>query len=238
MVIEDAANDHTGSYSATLLNVTAGPLSSNADPDGVYLLVGGDSISGSLAPAPDFDCFKFAGVVGDTVQITAVATSGPINTTTYIYPPTGPPVVVTTNDDITYVLAAAGTFAIVIQDSGLDETGTYNLTYEGPGNVSQTPEEEAFDRTRVVVQPPYPNPFVRTATLGFSLPRELPVRIAVFNAEGSLVRTIADRSLPAGRHRFEWDGRDDRGRRAASGTYYLSMRAGETSDRRKLIHVR
>jgi hypothetical protein len=38
------------------------------------------------------------------------------------------------------------------------------------------------------------------------------------------VRTlVADERLPAGRHEREWQGRDDRGRRVASGVYLYRL---------------
>jgi flagellar hook assembly protein FlgD len=40
---------------------------------------------------------------------------------------------------------------------------------------------------------------------------------------GRLVRTLAAGRLPAGPHAVRWDGRDDRGRGAASGTYVARL---------------
>ena len=237
VVIEDAGNDHAGSYAVTFLNVTVGPFTYfDEDVDGAYL-IGGESISGTIAPAPDFDGFRFTGAAGDTVEVSAVTTSGPINTTISIYPPSGPPVVQTANDNVTYVLTASGSYTVVIEDSGLDQTGTYSFTYNGPGDPAGIPEKEPFDRANLVVLSPYPSPFARSAALSFSLPHDLSVRVQVFDAGGALVRTLADGARPAGRHRVEWDGRDDRGRLTASGIYYLQAVAGGEISRHKLVRV-
>ncbi len=188
---------------------------------------------------PDLDAYKFTGAAGDTAHITAVATSGPINTMIYIYPPSGPPIVATTSDVVNHVLTVSGQHTILIEDSGLNEAGGYLLTYEGPGDPAGAPSvEEAFDRTRVVLRSPYPNPFTRTATVAFSIPAERSVRLRVFDASGALVRTLADAALAAGRHQFEWDGRNDHGRFAASGVYYLELQTGAETTRRQLVRVR
>ena len=54
----------------------------------------------------------------------------------------------------------------------------------------------------------------------------------------ALVRTLADAALAAGRHQFEWDGRNDHGRFAASGVYYLELQTGAETTRRQLVRVR
>jgi len=238
LVVEDVSLNDAGAWSVTLLNLTRGPWVSVADRDGAHL-IGGESIAATISPAPDLDAYKFTGAAGDTAHITAVATSGPINTMIYIYPPSGPPIVATTSDVVNHVLTVSGQHTILIEDSGLNEAGGYLLTYEGPGDPAGAPSvEEAFDRTRVVLRSPYPNPFTRTATVAFSIPAERSVRLRVFDASGALVRTLADAALAAGRHQFEWDGRNDHGRFAASGVYYLELQTGAETTRRQLVRVR
>jgi flagellar hook assembly protein FlgD len=38
------------------------------------------------------------------------------------------------------------------------------------------------------------------------------------------VKTLLSRPLPAGRHSAQWDGRDERGRPVAAGTFISSLR--------------
>jgi flagellar hook assembly protein FlgD len=49
----------------------------------------------------------------------------------------------------------------------------------------------------------------------------------VFDSRGQLVRTLLQAESGAGRHEVTWDGRDVRGLRLASGSYFLRMRAGD-----------
>jgi hypothetical protein len=63
-----------------------------------------------------------------------------------------------------------------------------------------------------------------TAPLRFDLPAPERVTVAVVNEAGEEVRRLADdRSLPAGTHRFTWDGRTDAGAVAPDGPYRLRV---------------
>ncbi|MFH0760596.1 MAG: NosD domain-containing protein [Bacteroidota bacterium] len=46
----------------------------------------------------------------------------------------------------------------------------------------------------------YPNPFTDETTIWFDLPEPGPVKLAIFDLNGRLVRTLIDRELPVGRH--------------------------------------
>ena len=70
-----------------------------------------------------------------------------------------------------------------------------------------------------------------------SLPREARVRVRVFDVRGRLVRDLIDQTLPAGRHSFDWNTTEDRGR-IASGTYYLRLDADGVRQSRKFTLVR
>ncbi len=53
---------------------------------------------------------------------------------------------------------------------------------------------------------------------------------------GHRVRTLVNESLSSGSHRVTWDGLDDAGNQAASGTYFCRMTAaGETSSRKMTL---
>jgi hypothetical protein len=80
-----------------------------------------------------------------------------------------------------------------------------------------------------------PNPFDATSSIAFDLASASHVQARLYSVEGQLVSTLANEPLPAGRHVLQWDGKDDRGGRAASGVYFLRMRAGHCEVQRKLI---
>jgi hypothetical protein len=73
----------------------------------------------------------------------------------------------------------------------------------------------------------YPNPFATATRLTYRVPDARTVRIQVFDLLGRKVRTLVQGAAQAGQHTVTWDGRDDAGRRVASGTYLCRMQAGD-----------
>ncbi len=83
-----------------------------------------------------------------------------------------------------------------------------------------------------------PNPFNPRTTIRFDLPAAGPVRLAVYDAAGRLVRTLVDWDLPPGAHDAAWDGRDSAGRGLASGSYFARLEAGGRVEVARLSLVR
>jgi hypothetical protein len=83
-----------------------------------------------------------------------------------------------------------------------------------------------------------PNPFNPSTTLRFTLPGASAVHLAVYDASGRRVRTLQTGVLTAGEHLVRWDGRDDRGASAASGTYSVRLEAAGAARTVKLILVK
>ena len=85
-----------------------------------------------------------------------------------------------------------------------------------------------------------PNPIRSQGTsISFTLRQSGRVAVRVYNARGQLVCALTDTSFPAGTHRLTWDGRDDQGREAPSGTYYArAATASRTEARVKMVLIR
>jgi len=83
-----------------------------------------------------------------------------------------------------------------------------------------------------------PNPFDRQADITFTLPRASTVRLTVSDVHGRLVRELISTSLPAGQHAAHWDGKTDRGKRAATGIYFATLDVGGASVRTRLALLR
>lgn len=83
-----------------------------------------------------------------------------------------------------------------------------------------------------------PNPGNPRIVIRFDLPTAQRVRLAIFDVAGRRVRRLADGDLPAGPQTFTWDGRDDAGREAATGSYLAELRAGAGAARVKLMLLR
>ena len=80
-----------------------------------------------------------------------------------------------------------------------------------------------------------------TAQIAFTLPKGDRTTVALVTAAGDEVRGLVDdRRLGRGRHRFEWDGRDDLGRVAPDGLYYVRValrRQGRVATTKRAITV-
>jgi len=83
-----------------------------------------------------------------------------------------------------------------------------------------------------------PNPFNPTTRIRFDLPEAADVRLAVYNVNGQVIRVLADAEMPAGAREVMWDGRDAKGRAAASGIYFYRIDAGRFTQTRKMILLR
>jgi hypothetical protein len=90
-----------------------------------------------------------------------------------------------------------------------------------------------------VLHDPYPNPFNPQTTIAFDLPNQTAVRLRVFDVSGRLVRSLVDGDITSeGRNEAVWNGRDDTGRRVASGTYFYRLEAGEYSQTKRMALIK
>jgi hypothetical protein len=71
-----------------------------------------------------------------------------------------------------------------------------------------------------------PNPVVSETTLELLCPVPGPARVEIIGVSGRVARTLDLGSVPAGMQRVLWDGRDESGRPAAAGVYWIRLRTG------------
>ena len=74
-------------------------------------------------------------------------------------------------------------------------------------------------------------------TMHFDLKKAVSAEILIYSVDGRLVRRLSE-ALPNGESSLTWDGRDDRGSRAASGVYFARVQANEETGQGKLVLVR
>jgi hypothetical protein len=81
-----------------------------------------------------------------------------------------------------------------------------------------------------------PNPVIGSAAIAFTLARDQAATLVLYDVSGRRVRVLAEGLHASGRHQVSWDGRDEAGRRVASGIYFLRLNAdGWTARERVLI---
>jgi flagellar hook assembly protein FlgD len=72
----------------------------------------------------------------------------------------------------------------------------------------------------------------------FDVPNELPVSLAVFNANGQRVKTLASGTYPVGPRRITWTGEDEFGVRVAPGVYFVRLDTSNWKETKRFVFVR
>jgi hypothetical protein len=131
-------------------------------------------------------------------------------------------------------------------------TVTITMTYDGGDEV-----EEQAEITIVVLPldpsdvPPEgagivadgieritPNPFLPATRVDFRLAQPGSARVAVHDATGRRIVTLADGELPAGSHAAAWDGKTQTGAIAPAGVYFIRLTTARGEWTRKVIRLR
>jgi hypothetical protein len=110
------------------------------------------------------------------------------------------------------------------------------FTTRGPG-ASSVHSNTAQPELRLVMAGG-PNPFRTATTIRFSIDRERPVRLQVFDIDGRLVNTLLDGPVGAGEQHVPWAGVDQQGNPLPAGVYFYKLEAGDHSATQKLLLLR
>jgi len=124
-----------------------------------------------------------------------------------------------------------------VQGIMLDDVAISTQRIGPRGGTAITGVEDTPVSVGYVLRPNVPNPFNPQTTLSFELPAAESIRLAVYDAQGRLVRELVNGRREAGRHTVNWDGTDAAGRSLASGTYLARLEAGGRTliDRMSLV---
>jgi len=79
----------------------------------------------------------------------------------------------------------------------------------------------------------YPNPFNPNTKIRFDLPKNVNVKLTIYDMLGREVETIVNEHLNAGSYEVNWDGK-----KYTSGVYYYRLNAGEFVETKKMILVK
>lgn len=85
---------------------------------------------------------------------------------------------------------------------------------------------------------PRPNPSRWEIELVYSIPREENINLTIYNILGERVRTLFHGQMPAGVYRVRWNGKDEKLREVASGTYFFQLSFGKKQIIKKGILIR
>ena len=105
----------------------------------------------------------------------------------------------------------------------------------GPTGVESIVDSPA---ERIDVLENYPNPFVSSTTVRFSLQAASDVLVELYDLTNRRVAILQDAYLSAGVHEIAWEGQDMSGREVAAGRYFCRVQAGEQVKMHQLVRVR
>ena len=126
-------------------------------------------------------------------------------------------------------LSDFGTFnwTVIASDGMYDQPAvdTFNFEYVnnvGIGNLTpQTSEKNKLLQN-------YPNPFNNKTIIGFDISATSQIKINVYNAQGKLIRNLYDDVINSGYHKIVWDGKNNSGKYATNGLYFVRMEGNTT----------
>ena len=84
----------------------------------------------------------------------------------------------------------------------------------------------------------YPNPFNPETIIGYNLPRDGVITLAVYNIMGQRVAKLVDGFVPMGEHNVKWFGKTDSGNPVSSGVYFYRLTTENYSITKKMLLIR
>ncbi|UCD05567.1 MAG: T9SS type A sorting domain-containing protein, partial [candidate division WOR-3 bacterium] len=142
-------------------------------------------------------------------------------------------------DDSTLVVVGRTTSPDFPVTSGAYDT-THNAQWDGfvcqfgayPVGIEEHKTGEPL--SSIVLGNVFPNPSYREFNYSINLLQRQRVQVSVFDIAGRSVEKLIDGQLHAGIHEFSWLPGDN----IASGTYFLTLRAGDLTETRKVLLVK
>ena len=120
---------------------------------------------------------------------------------------------------------------------------SYDVAFDNVSLVHYTDyvavdDDPALPSVQAALLPNVPNPFNPGTAIRFVLPEALEVRLAVYDLQGRLVRTLHGGPAAAGTNEYYWNGADDHGRNVASGVYHCVLRTPDEMLTRRLVMLK
>jgi hypothetical protein len=137
-------------------------------------------------------------------------------------------------ETLSHAFTAGGTYYLIL-DSVLPNTwGTWTLV--GSRICANVPVEPDGS-PEIMTLGALPNPFSRSTTFRYALPRGGRTTLRIYDVLGRVARTLVDEELAPGSHQTTWDGRDDTGQRVRTGVYFARITNGGRDAMRRMILV-
>jgi len=137
ILVNDSGTDQTGDYTVYIQRLN--------NPGGTTPLAFGQPLPGALSTVGKQDTYTFTAHSGDKVLIRMTRMTGVMAPEVTVYDPRGAFLCTTWGDSIALIgscaISAAGTYTILANDRGTDQTGDYTM-YLGCANVLCGPQRD------------------------------------------------------------------------------------------------
>ena len=120
-------------------------------------------------------------------------------------------------------------------------TGLYNQYESAPSNeitIELTNSDDPLIPTNTALIGNYPNPFNPETKIEFSLLETGNVDVVIYNIKGEKVKKLVDGKMTAGFHSAVWNGKDDYGKKVASGIYLYRFKTAEIDQTKKMMLIK
>jgi len=138
------------------------------------------------------------------------------------------------NVAVSHVYAAPGNYEVIMYIKEIGADG--KACWEGVSRIEVKAdcEEERTEEPQEVVFQNYPNPFTDQTMIEFTLTKDAPVTLLIFDSMGRQIATLLDNeSTITGTHQVTFDGTD-----YPTGVYYYTIQAGEFFGTQKMTFIK
>ena len=93
--------------------------------------------------------------------------------------------------------------------------------------------------TQFALHQNYPNPFNPSTQISFDVPEGSEfVRLNIYNVLGKNVSSLINNVVNPGKHKVEWNAKDNEGNPVASGIYFYELNTPSYTERKKMLLIR
>ena len=122
-------------------------------------------------------------------------------------------------------------------------SGTYyyrlkQIDTDGSINFSETIEINAQLPQKCHLSQNYPNPFNPSTSIQYSIPAPGWVKLAIFDLNGRLIRSLVSENQNSGVHSIIWDGNNNDGNQTANGIYIYRLIFKDQIISRKMLMIK
>ena len=107
--------------------------------------------------------------------------------------------------------------------------------FQHPGGGGEMDARVTLPPVRARIDQCGPTPFLRVASVVYTVPSAQDIDLSVYDVQGRLVRVLAAGTQHAGAHSVSWDGKNDVGTRVPAGAYFCRLKAPGSAETRKLV---